>query len=821
MQKAQLKATVGALLHDIGKILNDKSNHHSISGATFVEKNSKVADDDILDQIRYHHKKQLSETTKVSDYAYVTNFADTLSAKMDGRKKDDGTLIQTQLKPLESIFNILNGNNEKLVYNAVQIKKDGEINYPVEKAEVKANILKEAKEDFEKVLKNSNSYEELASKLLTASEKNLSFLPAAITEEEINDISLFDHLKMTAAIASSVRRYMDENKIIDFKSLLDKELEFMDKKMFLLYSIDVSGIQDFIYTIATERVLKGLRTRSFYLEMVIEHCIDTLFETTGFTRANLIYSGGGHAYVILPNTDGIKEELIRYENWINDWFMEYYKTDLYIASGYSECSANSFCNNPEGSYKEIFAEVSKKISEKKMKRYSADVIRKLNSEGKEKIDAKRECKVCHRMDMLTNEDKCEICSGIENMSQDILDKELFAIICGELTKNLSEKSLPLPFGCSLVALDKEEVNKLEKNGQIKRVYSKNSLDIDNSYIKIWIGDYHNGETFEELAKESNGIKRLAVMRADVDNLGQAFVSGFEAQSKENKKIKQKPVLTNKQRKKNKKKKQSNNKVESSNIKESEVESIKDKYVTLSRTATFSRKLSMFFKLHINEILENGEFTMSKDKKAGKRNALIVYSGGDDLFIIGSWDDIIEFSIDLTRKFKEFSQKTLTVSAGIDLYPEKYPISVMANKTGELEDISKGVDEKNAVTIAGEENLYKWIDLEKKVIEEKYSVIENFLKNQDERGNSFIYNILELYKYSEEKRINIARLAYLISRLEPKKNKSKNNDTYIKEKENYLEFAKKIYEWIKNKEDNRQTRTAILLYVYNNRNQEVH
>ena len=192
MQRAQLKATVGALLHDIGKILNDKSNHHSISGATFVEKNSKIIDNDILEQIKYHHAKQLSETTKVSDYAYVTNFADTLSAKMDGRKKDDGTLIKTQLKPLESIFNILNGNNEKLVYNAVQIKKDGEINYPVEKAEVKANILKEAKEDFEKVLKNSNSYEELASKLLTASEKNLSFLPAAITEEEINDISLFD-----------------------------------------------------------------------------------------------------------------------------------------------------------------------------------------------------------------------------------------------------------------------------------------------------------------------------------------------------------------------------------------------------------------------------------------------------------------------------------------------------------------------------------------------------------------------------------------------------------------------------------------------------
>lgn len=38
MNNAQLKASIGALLHDIGKILNDKNNHHSISGALFVEK---------------------------------------------------------------------------------------------------------------------------------------------------------------------------------------------------------------------------------------------------------------------------------------------------------------------------------------------------------------------------------------------------------------------------------------------------------------------------------------------------------------------------------------------------------------------------------------------------------------------------------------------------------------------------------------------------------------------------------------------------------------------------------------------------------------
>lgn len=774
MQSAQLKATVGALLHDIGKILDDKKNHHSMSGTSFVEKNSKVVDDDILDQIKYHHKKQLSESTKVSDYAYVTNFADTVSAKMDRRKKDDGTLIQTKVKALDSIFNILNGNNEKLMYNAEQITKNGSINYPVQKASIGNDVLLKAKKDFEKVLQSSNSEEELATKLLTAAEKNLSFIPAAITDEKVNDISLFDHLKMTAAIASSVRRYMDENKEADFKSLVDKEADFMNKKMFLLYSMDVSGIQEFIYTIATQKVLKGLRTRSFYLEIVIEHCIDTLLERTGLTRANLIYSGGGHAYVILPNTDGIKEILVEYEKQINDWFMEYYRTDLYIASGYSECSANSFCNEPAGSYKEIFAEVSKKISDKKMKRYSADVIKKLNAI--EQKDGSRECKVCHRVDRLTKEDKCEICKGIENISKDILNMDLFAVV----PEKISESSLPLPFGYNLVALRKDEADKLEKNAQLKRVYSKNNLDIEDSSIKIWVGDYHNGDDFSTLAKSSNGIKRIAVMRADVDNLGQAFVSGFENSKSKN----------------------------------------SDQYVTLSRTATFSRKLSMFFKLHINEILANGEFTMSSAKEAGKRNALIVYSGGDDLFVIGSWDDIVEFSVDLSRKFKKFSQDTLTVSAGIDLYPEKYPVAVMARKTGELEEVSKGMDGKNAVTIADEVNSYKWKDLDEKVFGEKYVALEKFIGNQKERGNSFIYRVLQLFNENDgEDKLNIARLAYVLARLEPQKpntNKKEVLSEYEKDKENYKEFSKKIYGWIKNKEDSEQMKTAILLYVYNNR-----
>ena len=55
----------------------------------------------------------------------------------------------------------------------------------------------------------------------------------------------------------------------------------------------------------------------------------------------------------------------------------------------------------------------------------------------------------------------------------------------------------------------------------------------------------------------------------------------------------------------------------------------DRYVTLSRTATLSRQLSLFFKYYISSILGDGEETRFGEHR--KRNITIVYSGGDDVF----------------------------------------------------------------------------------------------------------------------------------------------------------------------------------------------
>ena len=49
----------------------------------------------------------------------------------------------------------------------------------------------------------------------------------------------------------------------------------------------------------------------------------------------------------------------------------------------------------------------------------------------------------------------------------------------------------------------------------------------NVATRLWVGDYSSESSFEELANASSGIKKLGVLRADVDNLGKAFISGFK------------------------------------------------------------------------------------------------------------------------------------------------------------------------------------------------------------------------------------------------------------------------------------------------------
>ncbi|MFR8246880.1 MAG: Cas10/Cmr2 second palm domain-containing protein [Roseburia sp.] len=63
----------------------------------------------------------------------------------------------------------------------------------------------------------------------------------------------------------------------------------------------------------------------------------------------------------------------------------------------------------------------------------------------------------------------------------------------------------------------------------------------------------------------------------------------------------------------------------------------------------SRQLSLFFKCYINEILRKG--TADNFGGSGERKAVIVYSGGDDVFLAGAWNDVIAACMDIRNALK--------------------------------------------------------------------------------------------------------------------------------------------------------------------------
>lgn len=734
----------------------------------FLENKLKIKDRDILETIIYKSFDDIKKSQIPRDsLAYINFLANNILRDAYKWKIDNTKPISKSFIALKSIFNILNGNNESAKYEAKYLSHKYGINYP-SKNEINysPNYYSEIKNKLQDLFKDFKLDKDYITFLTGNFEDYFSYLPYLDDKKESSDISLFDHIKMTITFASCIYDYLISKGKNDFSVLVEEKDKYYEEEMFYLYSFDFSGIQSFIYNISSDKALRSLRTRSFYLELLLEDIIDTLLDRLDLHRSNLLYSGGGHCYLILPNTEFVKKEVEKFKDEVNAWLLNLFASDLYLAGGGDSCSANTFCANYRDEYSELFRTVSNKISKNKLNRYNQFDLKKLNFE--EIIDGERECKVCRRVDHLVESEKgliCSICNEIENFSKSILEDKIFVV--ENKSKNKIGYSLPLPFDKILTSVkDEAEFKNKFKNNNFVRAYSKNNEFSEEKILtRLWIGDYSYDNKLNIFTENAKGIKRLGVIRADVDNLGQSFVRGF---------------------------------------------STKD--ASLTRSAVFSRSMSLFFKYHINYLLENGEFSLTGENLPIKRKALIVYSGGDDIFVVGAWDDIIGFSIDLVKSLKKFTLNSLTISAGIGLFAEKFPIKSIAEITGNLEDYAKanryevyGEEKtKNSVCLFNKENIYSWNDFEEKVLGKKLKLLKDYFIEIDERGKSFLYRVLNLLREVNSDKLNIARLAYLLSRLEPQ------NKNLM---EKHSEFSKRVYRYARNEKDRKELITAIYIFVY--------
>ena len=142
---------------------------------------------------------------------------------------------------------------------------------------------------------------------------------------------------------------------------------------------------------------------------------------------------------------------------------------------------------------------------------------------------------------------------------------------------------------------------------------------------------------------------------------------------------------------------------------------------------------------------------------------IIYAGGDDLFIVGQWDKVIDFA-ELIRQetVRLFAKDNISISGGIAIVKPKFPIAKAAELAGEAEDKAKQFrnGEKNAFHLLGKTvswdkefeyvknykqqfvGLHKKYDMSKSILHKLmlYSAIadQNVVRRREGKAEDFSY-----------------------------------------------------------------------------------
>src|SRR5262249_25932481 len=105
------------------------------------------------------------------------------------------------------------------------------------------------------------------------------------------DLSFFDQARTAAAIAAALWRAGTAETELD--ALLAGDGEACRADRLMLVGGDITGVQAFLYTVTARGAARGLRGRSFYLQLVGEAIARWVLRELELPVTNLLYVGGG------------------------------------------------------------------------------------------------------------------------------------------------------------------------------------------------------------------------------------------------------------------------------------------------------------------------------------------------------------------------------------------------------------------------------------------------------------------------------------------------------------------------------------------------
>jgi len=487
-------------------------------------------------------------------------------------------------------------------------------------------------------------------------------------EEDPRDISLFDHSRLVSAAAACLYVFHEANQSLTDQAAINQK----DNPTFLLIGGDLSGIQSYLYEIATigaGGVAKRLRARSFYLtalvEVIAQRALRELVPDVSLPHTCKIFSAGGRFTLLAPNVPHIQTRIDALEQNVNDWLRREFQGELSFTFAAIPLTGDDFKvmrkKSPTPSrITEKLTELDDALAQRKVRKLQSVLIQNeqwLPERFENPWPPQGEvsaCQSCRKIparkpDRESDARLCEHCDKDKKFGRQLAAARWIAYFHGEIADG--DNVLRFFDGAetySIAVYDNLPLSFtnpplfVESIGVAPQEPARVSAPFVERFLANYVPRDEQGEIldFEEIAKRSDGDPRLGVLKADVDRLSLIFAMGL-------------------------------------------------KNASLSRLATLSRMIDLFFGGWVNATLA----TQFKD-------CYTVYSGGDDLLLVGPWTTIVNLVQVLAERFAAFTGENpnVTLSAGIVVVKPKFPIAKSSRLADEM--LKRAKQQRNALHLFG-------------------------------------------------------------------------------------------------------------------------
>jgi CRISPR-associated protein Csm1 len=685
---------LAGLLHDVGKFLQkaqDIDRHHALISKDFVSRfdvRRLGIDSNMLDTLVQHHHegdKARPEVhvngapSEIHTLALLLSRADNLSsseraqAALYQRCKGEKDRFVSLTSVFDQVALLNNVPAARHGYRLSPLWASGDQIFPQENLiqldpDEVSHQVSDFESDFAGLVNQAQSFESLAAGVLTLLEQYTWATPSDVN---LPDVSLADHLRTTAAIAACLYQYHAETGTLDEASIRERQ-----EPRFRLLVGDLSGIQAYLYDIATigeEGVGRRLRARSLFVQLLSEVGAHLALERFKLPPANVLMAAGGNFYVLWPNLPGTEDMVEALQGQVDEWLVTHLNGEIALNLASVPFADEGFAVGQDGKgFGGVLEDVHAALTERKRRRFQMYLQR----------DGRWDDAYCLLQVDFAGQGACHSCGKFPVTSGDLcVHCRRDADVGGQLPR------------ARALAFYSDGGGRVPVLGQTAKVLAEGKSAPGNPILVATLGrpltsfqhpavcwppaPYATELRFEQMAERSEGAKLLGYLKADVDWLGQIFAYGLKRDGSQS-------------------------------------------LDTPSRLATLSRQLERFFGGWLGGFL-----------KEGFPNCYTVFSGGDDLFIVGPWSDVVCLAGEIQREFARFvcHNPEINLSAGVVLVKPRYPLARAADHVSET--LKQAKSNRNRIALLGD--VLTWDEYDK-VLKEWRTLVE------EQPTSGFLYSL---------------------------------------------------------------------------------